>query len=461
MMETQSRTPPEDLSAEQATLGCCLLSEAAMQHVAAVLVPADFYREAHRIVFAAFLAVMRSRPPVDIVSAGSELRRLGQLEAVGGGQYLTALIGEVPSASHVARYAQAVERASLARQVIQHAAAMQDAAYLNPEDPAELLGATIHELETLRERHLSGGEPVLVASAHQEDEARMEARRLRPYAVSPARFGIADLDDRTGGLEDAGFCVIKGDTNVGKSGVLRQIAIATAQVLPKGEAVLLFALEESRWRWRMRSLGWLGGFDTRAFRNAHKWAEVQKTVPDLDDRYSEANVKFSMLPLLIADQDLSMGQIEAHAKHMAGKYRLRAVIIDYLQKVGQSGEFRNEEQEFRQIAKRCARLRDSVGCPIIGASQITKAADGTIHTFGARAFEHEADTRIEIFRDRNEQKEWEAECTIQISKTRELEPCRVQVYTDFATGRWTDLATRERERQAQQHQGAQRVRREW
>ena len=68
----------------------------------------DFYREAHRLIFRAMLDVHTRNEPVDIVTVAAELRREGRLESVGGGEYLTALISEVPTAAHVQRYAQIV-----------------------------------------------------------------------------------------------------------------------------------------------------------------------------------------------------------------------------------------------------------------------------------------------------------------------------------------------------------------
>ena len=63
------------------------------------------------------------------------------------------------------------------------------------------------------------------------------------------------------------------------------------------------------------------------------------------------------------------------------------------------------------------RLQDRLGCPVITASQITTAPDGSRYTFGARAFEHSADTVVEIFREKDNDGRLAEEATLQTRKT--------------------------------------------
>ena len=131
--------PPHDIGAEQATLGACLIEASAVERAFAIVEQKDFYPEVHRLIFAAMVAVHERGDPVDLVTVSAELRRGEQLEAVGGGEYLTALISKVPTAAHVLRYAEIVAEKGALRQAARLGEDLTKAAYENPADVAGLL----------------------------------------------------------------------------------------------------------------------------------------------------------------------------------------------------------------------------------------------------------------------------------------------------------------------------------
>jgi len=436
--EMAGQTPPQNLQAEQVALGCCLLDPGALEIAGEFVATEDFYREAHRIIWGAICQVRDSGSPVDIVTVSMALKRDGRLESVGGAEYLTAMIGQVPTTAHVALYAGEVAKTSLARQAIALGAEMQAGGYTNPDKPADLIGDMIHKLETMQHRAALGERPMLVADALGEDLLEIERHLMRTYMVSPERTGVPEVDRATGGLEDAGVTLIMGDTNAGKSSLLRQIALSTALELlapNTSDVVMLFPLEESRWRWNRRSLGWLGCFNTRALRNKPFWDAELSQMPDLPERFDAAVNTLSRLPLVICGGDLSIGEIEAHCRSVQRKHTIRLVGIDYAQKIGKPATA-NEEQGFREVAQRLVRLRDTLGSiPILAPSQITDVA-GDRRPMHARAFAQEADTVMDIQRNRDEKGLWERMAVLSIMKSRELDAGRWTLLTEFETGRW-------------------------
>ena len=77
------RLPPQDLDAEQATLGAMLITDEAASLAFGIVEAEDFYREAHRLIFAAMKRVGDRSEPVDLITVTAELRRAEQLEDVG------------------------------------------------------------------------------------------------------------------------------------------------------------------------------------------------------------------------------------------------------------------------------------------------------------------------------------------------------------------------------------------
>ncbi len=129
------KLPPQDLGAEQCALGSFLVDPGASGFLGRV-VEEHFYREAHRIIVRALRSLHKRGDAIDLVTLAGELGRVGQLEAVGGGEYLTALIGEVPTSAHLPEYIGILERKRRSRELIALGLRLQEAGYNDADDPS-------------------------------------------------------------------------------------------------------------------------------------------------------------------------------------------------------------------------------------------------------------------------------------------------------------------------------------
>jgi replicative DNA helicase len=77
-------TPPANPEAEQSVLGAILVRPEAMDRIADLIAPEDFYREAHGRIYKAMLDLYGRGEPVDLVMVSALLKERGQLEGVGG-----------------------------------------------------------------------------------------------------------------------------------------------------------------------------------------------------------------------------------------------------------------------------------------------------------------------------------------------------------------------------------------
>ncbi|MBQ1889294.1 MAG: replicative DNA helicase, partial [Selenomonas sp.] len=83
-MALPDRVPPQNIEAEQAVLGAMLIKKEAIIAVQEILLPDDFYREAHRIVYEAMLELSGNDEAVDLVTLTEQLRKSDKLEKIGG-----------------------------------------------------------------------------------------------------------------------------------------------------------------------------------------------------------------------------------------------------------------------------------------------------------------------------------------------------------------------------------------
>lgn len=398
------RVPPSDTAAEQATLGCILLETEAAERALGVVTPADFYREAHQLVATAAAACRERGEPVDLVTVSTELKRAGNLERVGGAEYLTALINKVPTAAHVMRYATIVAEKSLSRAIIARAAAVQAAAYADPEDPAGLAARTATEFQELyRQRvRVTSQTAAEHATAAWADFEQLFLGNQTPELI---RTGVSDFDRRTGGMEAQRLVVIMGDTKHGKSTLARQAAIETCRKLRRvgsPKRVLAVILEEDEKLYRAKTLSYLGQLNNEALTIPGRWLQMYGADETASDRYTRANEELEALPLDLLfgvdDYDKLVGEI----RQWAESCEPAMVLVDYFQLITEERQYKTEEQGFKRRARGLRQLADELEIPIITPSQVTYNKDlRAYQTMGARAIEHEASLVMELSRQRD------------------------------------------------------------
>jgi len=87
-----ARVPPHNIEAEQSVIGGILLDNEVLPNVLEILRGGEFYRAAHRTIFAAVMELFERNEPCDLVTLTDLLRSHKKLEEVGGASYLASLV---------------------------------------------------------------------------------------------------------------------------------------------------------------------------------------------------------------------------------------------------------------------------------------------------------------------------------------------------------------------------------
>jgi hypothetical protein len=128
-----------------------MLERDAITRAAEILERDDFYRDGHRKIFDAILALYFAQQPVDLITTCAELRNRGDYEESGGAAYLTAMIEACPSAANITTYASEVRKQSYDRQrVIALQNGLQQAR--NCVGPAEAAKQVLKNLQHIEEQ---------------------------------------------------------------------------------------------------------------------------------------------------------------------------------------------------------------------------------------------------------------------------------------------------------------------
>src|SRR5918995_2768746 len=123
------RSAPWSAEAEAAVLGAMLLDQDAALRAAELVDDGMFYREGHRRLFRAMLALVERRTVIDHITLRDELLRRGELDAAGGLEYLAELIDAVPTAANLEFHARIVRDKAILRRLIESATAIVTEAY--------------------------------------------------------------------------------------------------------------------------------------------------------------------------------------------------------------------------------------------------------------------------------------------------------------------------------------------
>lgn len=214
------RMPPHNLDAERSLLGGVLLGpEAPLKELAAVCSSADFYREAHRKIYAAMLSLLEDGFPVDRVSLVDRLTARGDLEAAGGEQYVEQLDMVVPTASNLGYYARIIRDKARARRLIETASTIAQLGYEQHGDVADFLA----EAERRVREVIGDGESKAVSLRSRIVRLTRDGLAKVP---PPRKYMLKDANTGRGVFLQGFVGFLAGAGGSGKSSAFGQLGVA-------------------------------------------------------------------------------------------------------------------------------------------------------------------------------------------------------------------------------------------
>ena len=357
------RSPPHSREAEESVIGAVLLSEDAVNEVMDRLHPEDFYIPAHQAIFESMRQLFDGNQAIDAVTVSEELRRRGELEKVGGVNYLTRLVDIVPSTSNILYYAGIVEEHGKRRELIRAGASVTEVAFNIDEEIAIVLDRAEQTVLGVAERR-SSQTLLEVGPLFNDVLEHIEALEQRGSEINGLATGFVDLDQKLAGIQPANLVVIAGRPGMGKSAIALNIA---TNVATKGEPVALFSLEMSKEEIVQRILSSVGQVDSKKLRNGQLGPLWQRVV--------DAAGKMYKAPIFIDDSSLvTVTDIRAKCRRLKRKRGLSLVIVDYLQLL-QASTRENRQQEISEITRNLKNLAKELAVPIIAVSQLNRSVE--------------------------------------------------------------------------------------
>jgi replicative DNA helicase len=363
------KLPPHDIEAEEAVIASLLVDNEAIYRVAHILKPADFFREKHAWVYEACLALWERDEAINQITVAHELGRRERLEEVGGQTYLAEIIRRLPTSLGVEFYAQLVKRDSTYRGLIHASTAIMQMAYEAPADIERVFSRAEELLHRLR-----GGDSFRdfvhisqLLQAFLDEDAETIARK----DLAAIRTGYSDLDQLLGGLKRSDLVIVGARPSVGKSSFA--LGIARNAAIQQGASVVFFSLEMSAEQLAVRLLSAESGVDSTRLRLGQQTELEERRIIRASGELSEADIWFDDTPVL------TVAELRAKARRLAGERGLDLIVIDYLQLMAgdSSAGYRNENrvQEISYISRTLKGLARELDVPVIALAQLSRAIE--------------------------------------------------------------------------------------
>jgi replicative DNA helicase len=366
------KVPPQAIEAEMAVLGSMLIEKEAAEKAIDVLIDKDFYQDAHRKIYSAMRSLYEAGQGIDLVTTAETLRRLKQLDDVGGMEQLSSLIHKVSTAAHVEYYARIVKEKSILRELIKTATNVVTSCYGAEKEPSELLDEAQANILKVAESQKRADYHHAKDLVHEVIE-QMENAHRNKEAVTGIPSGLVQLDNMTTGFQRSDLILIGARPSMGKTALALNIA-ANVVLSEKPRAVLFFSMEMNKTSIMQRfiaSEARVNLKDTRTgFFRRERWTDLMNATA----RFAEAPLYIVDAPGLTALSIRSISrQVNAELKSKGSE--LGMVVIDYLQLIRGSGRTESRQQEVSDISRSLKMLARELNVPVMALSQLSRRVE--------------------------------------------------------------------------------------
>lgn len=397
------RLPPHSIEAEQSLLGGLLIDNTVWERVGDIVNEADFYRDDHRRIFRQIARLIELGKPADVVTVYEALEKNGEAEHVGGLAYLGEIANSTPSAANVRRYGEIIRERAILRKLVSVGDQIAASA-LTPsgKDAKTLLDeaeAKVFEIAEAGARTVSGFVPIQPILGQVVDRIQELYDRDSPAGITGVPTGLADLDEKTSGLQPSDMIVLAARPGMGKTSLALNIAETVA--VEAGLPVAVFSMEMPGTQLATRFLSSVGRIDQHKIRtgklNDEEW-----------QRLTYALGKLHEAPIYIDETPgLNPTDLRARCRRLHRQCgRLGLIVIDYLQLMTSLKESDNRSAELSEISRSVKSLAKELNVPIIALSQLNRSLEqrpnkrpvaSDLRESGA--IEQDADIIMFIYRD--------------------------------------------------------------
>lgn len=361
------RRPPASAEAEISVLGGMLIDRDAVARAVEHVNDTMFFREGHRRMFRAMARLFERGDAIDVITVSEELKKTGELDGIGGLEYLAQLLDAVPTAANIEYHARIVREKALLRRLIDASSQIIRDVYDQGErDVDEILDQAESRIFQVAQTHDREGF-VWIKEILWSAFERIEKLQESPSGLTGVGSGFPDLDHVTSGFQRGDLIVVAARPSMGKTSLVLNVAQNAAI---RGKArVAVFSLEMSKDQLVERLLCAEGRIDLQRLRKGRLSSEEYQRLATAAGHLNPAGIWIDDSP------GSTVVEMRAKARRLKSETDLSLIVIDYMQLMGSTGRAENRVQEVSQISRGLKALARELEVPVIALSQLSRATE--------------------------------------------------------------------------------------
>ena len=357
--------PPQALDVEESVLGALLLDQSSQNLALSELTRNCFYEPRHQMIFEAIQALSAEHSAIDIVTVSDKLRKMDNLEVVGGAVVLSGLSEKVGAASHLEFYIKILKQKAIQRDLISASYDILRDSFDESIDVDDLVDAAQTKVFDAIQSNVRR-EVQAIGNVIEVVIREIEGQQTQT-GLSGVPSGFVSIDRVTQGWQPSDLIIIAARPSVGKTAFALNIARNAA--VDHHKPVAFFSLEMSSKQLAKRLMVSETGLSAEKIKGAlkledYEWQQLDYRIKNL-----------SSAPLYIDDTpSLPVMEFRTKAKNLVKNKGVQLIVVDYLQLMQAPEQAKGglREQEVAYISRTLKATAKELDIPIIALSQLSR-----------------------------------------------------------------------------------------
>ncbi len=359
-----AHVPPHDMEAEKSVLGALLIDKDSIVKVVEFLKPSHFYRDAHEKIFQAILNLYEKREPADLVTVPSELKRIGEIENIGGVSYLTDLVNSVPTAANIEAYAKLIKNDAIRRSLISASGQIGNIAF--EDDEIDSLLDRSEQILYSVSQNIVYQDFIPIKDTLEITFERLDELSKNRGSLRGVPTGLKSLDRMLSGLQKENLIIIAARPSIGKTSLALNIIQHAA--VEKKMGIAMFSLEMGREMLVDRLISAQAGIDG--------WKIATGNLDEEDfEKYGVAAGELAEAPIYIDDTPgISVLEMRTKARRLMLENKIDLIVVDYIGLI-HAPDAESRVQEVSKISMALKNLARELKVPVLAVSQLSRAVE--------------------------------------------------------------------------------------
>ena len=363
---------PNNIEAEQSVIGSILLNNEIFDEINILITSKNFYDPMHQKIFSAIEKLIYSGMLANPITLKNYFEN--EKDELNVPDYLFKITKFSTSSRQTIEYSKLIYDLYVKRELIKISENIIDIAKLNDldNDGQSIIENFEKSLFDLAEKGSFSSSLVKFDEAMKMTIEMASNAYKNEEGIVGVPTGLADLDDRLGGLHKSDLLIIAGRPSMGKTSLATNIAFNAAKKIQndgRKSTIAFFSLEMSSEQLSTRILAEQSRIKSNDIRRG-RISEEQF------DKFIETSKNISELPLYIDETPaISIAALSNRARRIKRLYGLDMVVVDYIQLMKASNFREGRVQEISEITQGLKALAKELSLPVLALSQLSRAVE--------------------------------------------------------------------------------------